>query len=159
MHTTTAPEIKKKKKRKYFKINTTDLLFWNHENTVELTLFKKKTTFMLTIIQLINSNYFGVNKKCCGLKPTDICAHLKVSHFYHSIHIFQRINFCHAFYCSETLIKDKGFVSSDNSRPTGLILIAFYNVSPCISYVHCLKLCKDHHIKHGALCKIINMEL
>jgi len=96
--------LKFKKKRKYFKINTTDLLFWNQENTVMLTLFKNKTTFMLTTIQqVINSNSFGVGKKCCGLKPRCICAHLKVSHLYQSIQIFQRINFAVHHFIMEVL--------------------------------------------------------
>jgi len=53
----------------------------------------------------------------------------------------------------------KFLVPSGNSRPTGLILITFYNGSPCINYVHSLKLCEAHHIKDGALRKIINMDL
>ena len=47
---------------------------------------------MLTPIQVINSNSFGVNKKDFGLKPRCICAHLKVSHLYQSIQNLQRIS-------------------------------------------------------------------
>jgi hypothetical protein len=51
------------------------------------------------------------------------------------------------------------FLSSVNSRTTGLIFIILYTVSHCISYTHNLKLCEDQHNKDGALCKIINMDL
>ena len=34
--------------RKYLKINTSDLVFWNYKNIARFTLLKYKTTFILT---------------------------------------------------------------------------------------------------------------
>jgi len=82
------------------------------------------------------------------------CANLKVSNFHQSVQIFAM----HPTALKQYL-KMKVLAPSGNSRPTGLILITFYNGSPCISYVSSLKLCEAHHIKDGVLRKIINMEL
>ena len=57
----------------------------------------------------------------------------------------------------EPVIEDElFFVSSGNSRTTGLILITFYIGRPCISCIHYHQVCKNQHKKDGALCKIIH---
>jgi hypothetical protein len=84
LHTTTAAEIKEKvlfqNKRNWL----TPLELWKKK--ARMALLRYNTTFIIILLHyVINSNRFGLNEKCWGLKHRYISVHTsRTSHYYHS---------------------------------------------------------------------------